>query len=542
MIVDQQASSTRYHLLETIREYARERLQENGEAEKLRQRHADFMLALAENVPLVMTSAERKARYVCFDIEQDNYRAAMGWALLTHHAELGLQLVGQLGEYWFWWANRWDEGWLWISQFLELPESIQPKRARAHALRASVNLLHWQAQYTEANRLADESLALYRELDDKSGMAWVMVDKGRNLLSLQEENEAVSFMTEGLVLFREIGDPRGIGWALGLLSIPEELQGQTSKAAALLEASIAALQSGGDDAMLRQNYASLGLLTYNSGDYTRTAELLSQAMELCRMGGDAVGEQSALVLLAINSLVQGDIERAASQLEASVAWHRKPQNRHGLAEMLHWAGYVRHLQGDDNAARAALREALELQQEQQRDGDPIESLEVCAWMSADLHQPQRAARLLGATEAARERIEWPFPPGDKPLYDRHLARATADLEEVAFDTAWAQGRALTLEQAIEYALELPLEPEVGVPQAKPPQAPKKELHGLTARERQVAARTAQGESNREIAEALVVSERTVESHVTNILNKLGFTTRAQIRKWAVKNAISRIDA
>ena len=111
---------TRFNMLETLREYALERLEEKSEAEAVRQHHAAFFVELAERTPFTttrMTSAERKARYVRFDIEQDNCRAALGWALATHHAELGLRLVGALGDYWFWWANRWDEGWSWISQF-----------------------------------------------------------------------------------------------------------------------------------------------------------------------------------------------------------------------------------------------------------------------------------------------------------------------------------------------------------------------------------------------------------------------------------------
>jgi non-specific serine/threonine protein kinase len=112
------------------------------------------------------------------------------------------------------------------------------------------------------------------------------------------------------------------------------------------------------------------------------------------------------------------------------------------------------------------------------------------------------------------------------------------LDQVTFAKAWAEGRALLLEQAIEYALEpLPRE-EVSHPQT-PRQAAKQAFGGLTERERQVAALIAQGASNHEIAEALVVSERTVESHVTNILSKLGFTARTQIAAWAVEKGLVR---
>jgi non-specific serine/threonine protein kinase len=350
-------------------------------------------------------------------------------------------------------------------------------------------------------------------------------------------NEADSLITESLVLFREIGDPRGIGMALWLLAVRKILQGRLAEAAALLEQGLTAIQLAGDDAIAGQIYAALGYVSSDLGDYARAAELLTQAVAVCREAGDADGAHNNLVGFAWVLLAQGDVARAAVQLAECEAFFRQTQDQRRLAGMLQDLGYVRHLEGDDDAARALLREAIALQQLEQFELGFILSLERCAWMSADWHQPQRAARLLGAAEAAREPIGMLLRPGDKPLYDRHLERARADLDESVFDIAWAEGLALTLEQAIEYALEMPLTAEVVVPQPKTRQAAKQEFNGLTEREREVAARIAQGESNREIAERLVVSERTVETHVTNILNKLGFTSRAQIRKWATEKGL-----
>src|SRR5581483_6520868 len=107
-----------------------------------------------------------------------------------------------------------------------------------------------------------------------------------------------------------------------------------------------------------------------------------------------------------------------------------------------------------------------------------------------------------------------------------------------FDAAWAEGQGMTPEQAIEYGLEATVTREREAGQT-PSRKRKKESEGLTGRERQVAALIAQGESNREIAEELVVSERTVETHVANILNKLGFTSRAQVRKWARASGLTK---
>jgi hypothetical protein len=205
--------------------------------------------------------------------------------------------------------------------------------------------------------------------------------------------------------------------------------------------------------MLANAYRLRGDLAYMTGHYERAASLHRKAMVHQREANDPDGESYSRASLARIALAQGDLEGAAAQFEASEAWFRQAQQMSGPCWILHHLGYVRHIQGDDRAANALLREAITLQQQQQRKLLLTESLERCAWIAADLHQPQRAARLFGAAEATRERIGAPLPPSDRPPYDRHLAQARADLDETAFDAAWAEGRNMTLEQAVTYALQ-----------------------------------------------------------------------------------------
>ncbi|MEK7328985.1 MAG: helix-turn-helix transcriptional regulator, partial [Chloroflexota bacterium] len=173
-------------------------------------------------------------------------------------------------------------------------------------------------------------------------------------------------------------------------------------------------------------------------------------------------------------------------------------------------------------------------------------------MSQTPRQPLRAAKLLGAAEAILETIDNPLRPHHRIEYEAIVAAARAQLDEAAFNTAWAEGRALTMEGAIEYALEpveeiteVKLPPATGmenrtIPAFLPSQreAEKHKYGGLTAREREVAAQIAQGKSNQAIAAELFVGLKTVEAHVTRILSKLGFTSRAQIAAWAVAKGLA----
>jgi non-specific serine/threonine protein kinase len=147
--------------------------------------------------------------------------------------------------------------------------------------------------------------------------------------------------------------------------------------------------------------------------------------------------------------------------------------------------------------------------------------------------------MLSAIEFAREGLGVRLPAGERAEIEKMVGMIRDRVGEDEFRQAWADGRGMSLEQAVEIVLA-----ELGSFGAhasvlSPRRARKERIGGLTGREREVAVHIAQGESNREIAEALVVTERTVESHVTNILHKLGFVSRAQIRKWALEKGIAR---
>jgi non-specific serine/threonine protein kinase len=150
-------------------------------------------------------------------------------------------------------------------------------------------------------------------------------------------------------------------------------------------------------------------------------------------------------------------------------------------------------------------------------------------------QYERAARLFGAASQLRDALGYRSKPADQEFYDHHTATTRAGLQEAAFTAAWADGRAMTLDQAIDYAFAWS---ELAEPAGSRRRASRPEGEILTSREREVAALVALGQTNRQIATALIISERTADAHVQNILNKLGFNARAQIASWATDRGLS----
>ncbi|HZY42491.1 MAG TPA: LuxR C-terminal-related transcriptional regulator, partial [Anaerolineae bacterium] len=238
---------------------------------------------------------------------------------------------------------------------------------------------------------------------------------------------------------------------------------------------------------------------------------------------------------------EGDYLAACSLYEESLAIRRELGDQRGIAISLINLGFVAHYQGDYRQAATFFAESLALFQNHGGRRGIVDCIAALAGVAGAEGQPERAAQLFGAVEALREVIHTYVIYSDQIEYDRNVAAVRAQLDEATFTRAWAEGRALTMEEAVDYALAVAKATAVDKPSAAPAtsrRAAKQRVTGLTAREREVAALVAQGKANREIGEALVVELKTVEAHITRILNKLGFDNRVQIATWAMNHGLA----
>jgi DNA-binding NarL/FixJ family response regulator len=199
--------------------------------------------------------------------------------------------------------------------------------------------------------------------------------------------------------------------------------------------------------------------------------------------------------------------------------------------LMAWAtgnlGHAAYYRGNFAAARAHYERSLALGREGGDKRVIAERLECRAWVSAEQAQIARAVRLFGAAQALPEAIGAPMPPANRAEYDRSVAAARTRLGEAAFGALWREGRALSLEDAMEQAMAA----DSGDGQFA------SGAIDLTQREHEVVRLVVQGLTNREIAETLVVSVRTAEAHITHLLNKLGLRSRAQLAVWAVQHGV-----
>jgi DNA-binding CsgD family transcriptional regulator len=228
-------------------------------------------------------------------------------------------------------------------------------------------------------------------------------------------------------------------------------------------------------------------------------------------------------------MLGGAYERAQTLFEASLEMTRITGNRKGQATSLNNLGLVALCQADYARAAKLSSESLRLSVELLDHQVIPWSLDALAAVCGQQGSVGRAARLWGAAEALREASGFSQPPDDKRVLEPFLETARSRLEEAAFQAAWEEGRAMTEEQAIGYALseeEQNAPTLVAVPEQQPP--PDEPTERLTTREREVALLVGRGLTNRRIASELSISEHTVANHVRKILKKLGLRSRAQI--------------
>jgi non-specific serine/threonine protein kinase len=265
-------------------------------------------------------------------------------------------------------------------------------------------------------------------------------------------------------------------------------------------------------------------------DRERAKELYEEGIVLCRELGYGTRLGEILFQLGYMLLLEGDYERGEALNEEAAALYRERGYKFGLDGILHHLGWAALLQGNHQRAKTSYEESLILCKELGNKIATAGSLDGLACVAGTIGASKHAARLFGAAEAIREAVGYHHTPEEDALLAPYLATARSRLDEAAWEAAWAEGQAMPMEQTIEYALSeegtaARSARALGSPSAGAP------LRKLTRREREVAVLVANGLTNRQIAQELMLSEHTVITHVRNILKKLNLRSRTQLTLW-----------
>lgn len=373
---DGREGEPRFTMLETIHEYARERLEDSGEAEAIRRRHAEYFTTLAARVePHTRGGTDQMHWLRRLEADHENLRAVYGWCMARGEVELGLRLVGSLGHFW-WRQAHFAEGQQWTERALEMIEDAPPA-VRARVLFAAGRVSFYLGDTATNKRVLGQALALYRELGARRDVGWTLVHLTMSSVGRRDEyDDALALAEEGLALLREEDDKSGIAQAL----------------------------------------TNLGELARLQGDLLRANEAYEECLNVAREIGDRLREAIVLINLGLAAQNEGDATRAEALFKQSLTL----------------ALEIRHLvlKVDDLAYLAGAAEAL--------------------------GHLKRAARLFGAADALYDAYGFSLQSGDLPAWEHSRASVREQLDEATFNALWAEGKAMSLEEAIAYALEEPV--------------------------------------------------------------------------------------
>ena len=404
-------SEARFAMLETIREYALERLVASGEESATRRAHAAYCLVLAEEGNPELTSAERGKWLARCDLEVDNFRSALDWLFETKDIDWGLRVCTALFRFWEM-REHLTEGRTRLETVIQLAGSgYIRERAKLNLLLGALTTA--QGDFATARTFVDESLSLYEELNDEWGIAAALNASGVGARDRGDYEAAQRDFERSLVCWRSLSDQVTIARCL-------------------------------------HNVANVAKVR---GDYARAHSALREAAEIFERMHDRSGAAWSINQQGDIVREQGEVNAAGAHYERALKMFRDAGDRWGSARSLADLGYVYCEQRRYEKAHEAYREALQIFAELGHKRGVARALEGSACLAAARGQAERALKLAGAAEQLRRALSSPLQQADQSKLDRNLSQAWGSLKESDGKRAWEEGSAMSIESAIQYSLE-----------------------------------------------------------------------------------------
>jgi non-specific serine/threonine protein kinase len=358
-------------MLETIHEYAREKLAARGEEKNIQQLHAAYFAQFAEQAEQGLSGPDQTRWFDRLWTEHDNLRTAIAFSVSSGEPRLGLQIAGALRIFWYY-SGHANEGLEWIERLLDISDAAPP-HLRAKALNAAGMLSYIQGYYERGKSFNTKALSLSQELGDKDNIAWALFLLGIQCSGSKAEiKEGFPLIEESLAMFRAQEDKVGIIWALN----------------------------------------SLGEFARIDGNYERAEKAYEECLPLCLEIGDKQREAFALGNLSAVAFRQGDYELSETRIRKALTYLINHRSKYPLAIGLAFLSGPIAAQGD----------------------------------------PLRAIQLLGASDALLDAMGLGPERSDKAEIDHITDIVRGQLDEETFNSGWEKGQAMSLEQAVAFAI------------------------------------------------------------------------------------------
>lgn len=363
---EQAGGDVRFRMLETVREYAFERLVASGDEDQIRRRHAEYYLRLAQRAQAELRGPQQLEWLNGLDTDHNNLRVALRWALdgSEHEGgteaglELGMRAAAALCRFWEM-RGYLSEGRQWLDELLARRQAVAPE-SRAIALRSAGILALGQGDLTRSAELCSESLQLYTAMGDTPGRAGALNSLGNARRELDDLEGAQALYEQGLALYREMGDPLGIAVVLNNLGAVTQLRGDLAHSAELYEESLALRRASDDTRGVAYTLNRLGGIAHQQGDLGRAEALCRESLQMRHKLGDKHGTILTLTTLATITYDQGDDAATTDLIEQSLVLCRELGETWGLASGLRILGSIAQRRGGYEQARQLYEESFNL--------------------------------------------------------------------------------------------------------------------------------------------------------------------------------------
>ena len=446
VIKEEEQGESRYQMLETIRQYAQEKLALAGEEQGIRDRHLHYFLKLSEQIEPGLVGPQQKEWFARTENERNNLRVALGHAIGTD-VEAGLYISGRLELFWRDFDSR--EGKRWLGEFLQKSESKGYPHARAKALYTQGRILWGDfQQYNEAEAVLDEALALFRAVGDLYGEVDSLVSLGRIFGDTADLAKRAEVLEQALRLAETLGDIRRQAYALYVLGWDHR---DYTRAFACWEQSIKLYRQIGHWAGLANALSDMGYFLLMDNQIDRAEECLDEANLLFQQL-NIRGRSQLLSAYGEIALRRGDFERARDYFQENA------RISHEIGSLMNylWAkGHCGFAELRAGGITEAYKIFAETAQEFQKDGNRIGVVYMMEGMSSfyiTIGKAEVAARLIGWADRSRQEISDPRPKLEQADIDKVSVACIAKMGEVAFSEAYHEGQKMTLDEAVDFAL------------------------------------------------------------------------------------------
>ena len=444
-----QSGETRYRMLETIRQYAREKLLEAGGGEIIRQRHLAYFVRLAEQAKPELHRPNQAFWLNKLDDELDNLRVSLEWAL-SGDGKDGLQIITSTARFWFLHSTS-KEVENWLRQLLQRYDKPDSLRAKSLAIQSQCVVSN--GNLDEARLLAEQSLQLARMLKDKKAEASSLLNLGQVVTAQGNRELGYPLVQESLALYQDLKDTIGQANATGWL-INNANNNDMERSKVLAWDMLRLYRELGDLNRVAGYLTTLAQQTIWAGDLSPyVAGWLEEARLIFDQLGSKSGKSSALEQFGMLSFWRGDYEQARTFIEEGITLHE--QSGPSLNELwLHIRlAYVILHQGETAQAQSMFKNIIRQFLEKNNVIGFVYAIEGLASLHVNQGQSERAVRLFAWTDAMRNQMGDHRPPVEQNSVERDLAVIHSKMDDIEFIKLSAEGQAMTVEQAIALALE-----------------------------------------------------------------------------------------